>query len=77
MKIYEKPTLVMMSISGNDLLCSCQVDAVEPNADKAYLATIDTLRALGKQPFDGNDNSCTGDVGGYCKFTSSQIIYNS
>lgn len=72
MKIYEKPTLVMMSISGNDLLCSCQIDAEGSNADPGYLATV----ADAVNPFD--DSSCTTPVSGYCKFIgTSNIVYNS
>ena len=78
MKVYEKPKLVMMSISGNDLLCSCKVDVVGSNANPDYLQTIALLIEMGFSEnalFD--EGSCTTPVSGYCKMNSASIIVNS
>lgn len=82
MKTYEKPKLMVLSISANDLLCSC-----------AYPTKGDEL--LGMYDFNGNGyldesdfgktdglftedaDSCTKKYYGYCKFTGAMILFTS
>lgn len=77
MKTYEKPRLTALSLSGNDLLCTgCQVDAEEPNMDPDLKAVVDDWKLLGKNPFT-DDMGCEVPIEGYCKFTSSEIVFSS
>lgn len=75
MKIYEKPTLVMMSIYGNDLLCdSCDIDIIGDNARQDI---ADMINMAGSNPFDEIDK-CTTQIDIYCKFTgTSNVVVNS
>lgn len=76
MKIYEKPTLVMMSIAGNDLLCSsCDIDVMGENKDP-FISEI--IEDFGPNPFEGSANSCDTQITGYCKFSATtNVVINS
>lgn len=74
MKIYEKPTLVMMSIYSNDLLCnSCVTDVKGGNISEGILESIEIA---GANAFS-SDEGCSVEISGYCKFTGSNTIINS
>lgn len=80
-KTYEKPRLVALSLSGNDLLCAaCPIDAVGPNMDP-FLSQI--IGDFNIENVFGAGTDCPNglQVEGYCKFTSSenggQIVFNS
>ena len=84
MKTYEKPRLNALSLSGNSLLCSCAIDAVEPNMndslkkalslipgiDLSNTANLFTAADACKQPID---------IDGYCKMspTETNMVFNS
>ena len=74
MKAYEKPKLIALSLSGNNMLCdSCDIDIVGDNADP------DFKNIYGDFPGTFDDAaSCEMQVIGYCKFTaSSNVVINS
>lgn len=79
MKAYEKPRLVALSISSNDMLCeSCAIDIHGSNANPDYLQTIALMEEMGiSTDFLFDVGSCEYPVSGYCKFTSVNIIINS
>lgn len=79
LKVYEKPKLVALSVSGNDILCAaCTIDVVGNNADPTYTQTVNEMIAAGfPNPVTADDNKCQTIVTGYCKFSGSNIIYNS
>ena len=80
-KTYEKPKLIALSLSGNNMLCNtCAIDIIGDNADKTFKETMDD--------FFGLDNAfasyeCTEKIpiDGYCKFTGadhgSRVVINS
>lgn len=77
LKVYEKPKLVALSVSGNDVLCAaCKIDVVGPNADPVFDQIIKDMEAVGMKPLVQEDG-CQHPVEGYCKFSSASIIYNS
>ena len=73
MKAYEKPKLIALSLSGNNMLCdSCDIDIVGDNADPDFKDTY------GDFPGTFDDASCAMQVTGYCKLTaSSNVVVNS
>ena len=85
MKTYEKPRLNALSLSGNSLLCSCAIDAVEPNMDPALKTIIqagwpqitDTSKLFATA--DGNACDTPIDIVGYCKMspTETNMVFNS
>lgn len=73
LKVYEKPKLVALSISGYDMLCTgCPIDQEK---DPGFLAAIQIIENMGLKPF-WEIATCSGVVTGYCKFNggSSTII---
>lgn len=77
LKVYEKPKLVALSVSGNDVLCAaCTIDVVGNNADPDFKQTIEAWKQMGMTPLT-EDGACKDPISGYCKFTSGSIIYNS
>lgn len=69
MKTYEKPKLIALSISGNDLLCGCL------KIDDDLLESIYEFFGPGafaaSELFEGGcSNPVDGDYEFYCKFTS-------
>lgn len=79
-KTYEKPRLVALSLSGNDLLCAaCPIDAEGPNMDSTLSQIlndfgVDIFTAL------GSGEECQFEITGYCKFSSADsgnILFNS
>lgn len=77
MKPYEKPRLVALSLSGNDMLCDgCAIDVVGDNADKVFMETLGDFLNIGNA--FGNEVQCELQIEGYCKYTStSNMIFNS
>lgn len=79
MKIYEKPTLVILSVTGNDLLCgACSVDVVGGGGPSNSIIE-DIIKDFGETVFTSAD-SCevVYDIEGYCKFSPNQdVVYNS
>lgn len=75
MKTYEKPKLIALSISGNNMLCNtCTIDVIGDNKDDD----------LGDLIFDeglfaaGDPCDVVVDFKGYCKNTpEGNIIINS
>lgn len=77
MKTYEKPKLIALSISGNNMLCnSCTYDIIAPyngGADSGEL--VQMIRDFG---FDfGQTEDCDNPIyiDFYCKFTSAEYGY--
>lgn len=83
MKVYEKPVLNALSISGNDLLCAaCAVDIQGPHYNDAGLDLIRMLESFGIDPakaFGSEDGGCEQivELGGYCKFNGANVVFNS
>lgn len=80
MKTYEKPRLNALSLSGNSLLCSCAIDAVEPNMNPDLKQFLEDFNLLGKSNLFVEDmKDCELLVSGYCKNTpdSQHMIFNS
>jgi hypothetical protein len=83
LKIYEKPKLMVLSISANDMLCSgCTVKRID---DPIYIDRFDsdgngilTAQEAENQGLfgDGTDDACTVPVTGYCKHngTANQVF---
>lgn len=79
MKPYEKPRLVALSLSGNDMLCaSCAIDVVGDNMNPTYKEIIDDLFG-GVSPNFGTGEECTDiTIDGYCKFgPTGELVFNS
>lgn len=81
MKTYEKPKLIALSISGNDMLCStCAVDIIGDNMDDDFRSTYGDFISDPSQAFGEEDQACADKpwkVSGYCKFTGSNVVINS
>lgn len=77
MKTYEKPKLIALSISGNSLLCSCDIDAVGGNSP--ITPEIEELiKISGGVAFTVDSNECTVIIEGVCKNTPTGfIVFNS
>lgn len=86
MKIYEKPKLMVLSISANDALCgTCFTAARFSTEDQTFLdlyygdgdgtLTDSELTTM----FADTDNACTKKVNyeGYCKFTGTNQLFSS
>ena len=79
MKTYEKPQLMVLSLSGNDALCAaCAVDAEEPNMDPNLKYALESFGYDIETCFASSEQ-CTNkiDVNDYCKFGPGQILFNS
>lgn len=87
MKIYEKPQLMVLSISANDPLCSCLHPSLTLTGDLLTLKDFDTNGdnvlsegELAPFSFSQSETQCTGsalNVTGYCKFTGATMIFSS
>lgn len=77
MKTYEKPRLVALAVSSNDLLCqSCAIDAIGNNMDPVLRRYLDLYGVTLEQLF-GSGETCTIPVEGYCKFNGAYVVINS
>lgn len=85
-KTYEKPRLVALSLSGNDLLCStCTFDIIGDNADQGLVGLIETGFGVDItiSSFSNEDGCATAIPGiedtGYCKFNGADnmTVFNS
>ena len=81
-KTYEKPKLIALSLSGNNMLCNtCAIDIIGDNADKTFKETMDDFFDLDNA--FASYESCTKKIpiDGYCKFTGadhgSRVVINS
>lgn len=71
LKVYEKPKLIVLSISSNDSLCAgCGFDV----DDMPGLGDI--INMAGSRGF-GSDEGCEVVITAYCKFTSSDKLFSS
>lgn len=79
-KTYEKPKLIALPLSGNNMLCNtCAIDIIGDNADKIFKETVGDF-------FDPNVafasyENCEVEISGYCKFTGAdnggRVVINS
>ena len=88
MKTYEKPKLIALSLSGNNMLCNtCQFDVIGDNADPLAdtikdMAEVATITELN---FARGETSCAVeldiDITSYCKFAGADagglVVINS
>ena len=81
MKIYEKPILMVLSVSANDALCNACGTSINSKPDlKGPLSFLDTnkdgkiVESEAAGYFGNAPDSCTStmDVTGYCKFTGAE-----
>lgn len=88
MKLYEKPRLMVLSISANDMLCSGCYDCTRNNdfwsifdSDGNGVVTRDEATTIGLfgSYEDENGSSCSVQVTGYCKFngTDPALVFTS
>lgn len=86
MKTYEKPKLIALSLSGNNMLCNtCAVDIIAPFPDnnKGLVDTLEDFYGPINSLFAAYEESCAvkPDITGYCKFTRAesgdQVVINS
>ena len=77
MKKYEKPTLTVLSVSANDMLCACDVKT----RGNPFFEGLDKEFGDGNGIFDENDNvfaggepNCDMVISGYCKFTTTDNV---
>lgn len=85
MKTYEKPRLMVLSVSANDALCSGCDDAVRNNAElREYFGiyyggedgVLDDIEL--ESLFAGTDGCSTQvSYNGYCKFTGANRMFSS
>ena len=88
MKIYEKPKLMVLSISANDALCTgcsirtrgdAQWSIFDPSGDG--LLTKDEANSVGLFGSNEDDlgSACSAVVDGYCKFngTDPALVFTS
>lgn len=80
MKTYEKPKLMVLSFSANDVLCAC----VTPTRGDDNFLKFDTNNNGLFERIDadnlgifGDDESCEVKYTGYCKFTSTNMLFTS
>lgn len=77
MKTYEKPKLIALSISGNNMLCnSCTFDIIAPyngGADSGELGQMIQDFGFDFGPTEGCSTPIS--IGYYCKFTSAEDGY--
>lgn len=82
MKTYEKPTLTLLSVSANDMLCTGCSTKWTPDGLLAWLETIGFPTNEYDNAFTSNE-SCSCPVDDYsdnvmyCKFTGSDQIFTS
>ena len=81
MKVYEKPKLIAMSLSGNNMLCNtCDIDVIGDNANTEFLEIVGDF--FNSSTFAEYEDCATKvDIKGYCKFTGGNnndlVIINS
>lgn len=84
-KTYEKPRLVALSLSGNDLLCStCAFDVIGENADQGLLDMFEAFGITITSNSFATSEGCSMQiddslVSGYCKFNGADnmTVFNS
>lgn len=81
MKIYEKPRLMMVALSGNGSLCeSCAIDAVGDNKAEE-IKRLYEIYGESAVLFTADGTDCAIRIDAYCKFTSVEsglpMIFNS
>lgn len=84
MKKYEKPRLMALSLSGNDMLCAaCDIDIYGDNANPIWKDTYGELIGNGTA-FGEAETQCVDadwQIKGYCKFTGgdngTRVVINS
>lgn len=81
MKTYEKPSLIALSLSGNDMLCAgCTLTFREDLLDAQTKSMID-LGVLNYDQLFGSGDGCFATVEGYCKFTggsnNTTVVFDS
>lgn len=83
MKIYEKPILMVLSVSANDALCSCGLKTRGNNEINTVMAILGVVDADGdgaleenefpQGSFGDSESQCTAfQVTGYCKFSGAE-----
>ena len=81
MKVYEKPKLMVLSISANDALCgNCQKatrgddfwNSYDPNPNDGVFTKAE---ADSKGVFGQLEDTCEMKVSGYCKFLGASNGY--
>lgn len=79
MKKYEKPRLMALSLSGNDMLCAtCDIDIIGDNGRKDIIEMLEEIFGPIENLFaTGEDCKQQIDVEGYCKFTGTNVLINS
>lgn len=81
-KTYEKPKLIALSLSGNNMLCNtCAIDIMGDNADKTFKETMGDFFDVNKAFADYEPCTEQIKIVGYCKFTGAdrggQVVVNS
>ena len=83
MKIYEKPSLTLLTVSANDTLCSNSCD-IKTRGNEDIFKYIDNrfgngdgLLEPGDSVFASSADDCDFYYQGYCKFSTSDIIFTS
>ena len=80
MKTYEKPKLIALSLSGNNMLCNtCAVDIIGNNMDPVFKATAEIFGIVITENSFASSDPCVDsvDISGYCKFTGANVVINS
>ena len=84
MKVYEKPKLMVLSVSANDALCACDTSLRYNEGLKNALALIagDKAPPLNETEMKNvftTDDDCADQISyeGYCKFTGAQNVFIS
>ena len=80
-KTYEKPKLIALPLSGNNMLCNtCAIDIIGDNADKTFKETMGDFFDL-NNAFASYESSCKIPIDGYCKFNGADrkdlVVINS
>lgn len=79
MKTYENPTLAVLSVSANDMLCACSIttrNSTDPviNWLTAKWGGSDGLLDPSDPVFASESDSCSEFYEGYCKFTTTDNV---
>ena len=89
MKTYEKPRLIALSISGNNMLCStCPTDVIGSNGDQGIQRIFRDLYGISEltEQHFASGESCSESIPvsieKYCKFTAADsetaiVVVNS
>lgn len=83
-KTYEKPKLIALSLSGNNMLCNtCAVDIIGSNMNDEFRQMLEDLdinindldQAFGENDCEGKKTTIIG----YCKFNGAdnRVVINS